>query len=492
MCPHSARRLPNRGKNTRKPLYTHHAFTLAYRQDSTSHGSQQALPIPMSESETRRTWHHIARRTRAMINFAWWLDCFTPLLIVFSTLAAGIVLYLRSTVGLFPAPWMGGILGSSMLLFAVATWFTVRHRFIHQHEVFARLDDRLHLHNALTTANQGVGPWPQPPAIPSIHCGLAWRWPRVLAPFAISTALVLAAFLVPVSAIHKAALAAPSQPLAWQQMEDWLQSLDETALVEEPALDEVREKIEQLRDQPEDEWFSHSSMEASDSLRDALAGQIQQLGSDLADTERNLDAFQNYSSQMTEGTKTQLLEEFSQAIKNLEAGSLPLDSHLMEALKNIDPSQLKNLSQVSREQMDQLRRQLKKGAQACNKAGFGKQEGLSPLGEGDRLAYLMEKNGMTVGRGGISRGPGEAPISLGDANDLGTQNLETVHNPDLSRAAPGDVIAIGESQHEIDKNKRGPQAAGAVKSTGRGGDTIWRETLLPAERELLKRYFKTP
>jgi hypothetical protein len=446
----------------------------------------------MSESETIKTWHSIARRTRAMINLAWWLDRFTPMLIGLSMLAAGTVLYLRSNAIPTPFSWVFGAFCSVILLLAAVAWLTARRRFILQRDAFVRLDDQLRLHNALTTADQGVGAWPPPPAASSINCGLDWRWSRVIAPFVISTLLILAAFLVPVTAIHSAAPPPTSHPLAWEQMEDWLQTLDETALVEEQALDDVREKIEQLRGQPEDEWFSHSSMEASDNLRDALRKQIEQLGSNLADTERDLNAFQNFSSQMTEATKNQLLQEYSQAIENLDAGSLPLDAKMMEALKNIDPSQLKNLSQLSKEQMDQLRQQLKKGAQACKKAGFGKEGELPSLSEGEMISYLMKKNGTGAGRGGISRGPGEAPISLGDANNLGTHNLETVQNPDLSRAAPGDVLAIGETQHEIDKNKRGPQQAGAVKSTGQGGDTIWRESLLPDEKELLKRYFKTP
>lgn len=444
----------------------------------------------MSESETIKTWRHIARRTRTKVNVAWWLDCFAPMLVGLSMLAAGVVLYLRSTEGSPLSPWMFGGFAAALLLVAATAWLTARGRFIHQRDALARLDDQLHLHNALTTANQGVGAWPQPPAA-AINCGLEWRWPRVVAPFAISAILVLAAFLVPVTAIQSAALPPPSHPLAWEQIEDWLQTLEEADLVEEQALDDVREKIEQLRRQPEEEWFSHSSMEASDSLRDALDKQIEQLGSNLADSERDLNAFQNFSSQMTEGTKNQLLQEYRQAMKNLATGSLPLDSKMMEALKNLDPSQLQNLSQLSKEQLDQLRQQLKKGAQACKKAGFGKEGGLPSL-EGDMIAYLMKKNGMGVGRGGITRGPGEAPIALGDPNNLGTNNLEAIQNPDLSRAAPGDVIGVGETQHDIDKSKRGPQQAGAVKSTGQGGDTIWRESLLPVEKELLKRYFKTP
>ncbi len=447
----------------------------------------------MSESDPSQAWSQIARRTQAKINVAWWLDRFTPMLVGLSIVMSGTVLYLRSKTEPLSTTVLLGTFTAALLLLGVAAWLSSRRRFVHKRDTLARLDDQLHLNNALITAEHGVGTWPEAPSTETINSGLNWHWPRILTPFIVSTLAIMAAFLIPVTIIQGTSLPPSSQPLSWEQMENWLQTLEETDLVEEQALDDVREKIEQLRAQPKEDWFGHSSMEASDNLRDALSKQIEQMGSDLNNTERDLNAFQNFSSQMTESTKNQLLQEYQQAMKNLGLGQLPLDSKLMAALKNIDPSKLKNMSQLSKEQMDQLRKQLKKGAQACKKAGYGKGEGKGKgLGESDMISYLMKKNGQGPGRGGISRGPGEAPITLGDPNNLGTQNLEPVHNPDLSRAAPGDMIGLGQTEHEIDKNKRAPQQAGAVKSTGQGGDTIWKESLLPAEKELLKRYFKTP
>ena len=45
---------------------------------------------------------------------------------------------------------------------------------------------------------------------------------------------------------------------------------------------------------------------------------------------------------------------------------------------------------------------------------------------------------------GITRGPGAAPITIGKPVDLGTDKIEGVANPDLSRAAPA-VNASGQS-----------------------------------------------
>ncbi|MEZ5433060.1 MAG: hypothetical protein R3F31_18260 [Verrucomicrobiales bacterium] len=47
--------------------------------------------------------------------------------------------------------------------------------------------------------------------------------------------------------------------------EDYVETLKDQNIIEEKALEEVQEKIEELKSQPESEWFSHSSLEATDS-----------------------------------------------------------------------------------------------------------------------------------------------------------------------------------------------------------------------------------
>jgi hypothetical protein len=95
------------------------------------------------------------------------------------------------------------------------------------------------------------------------------------------------------------------------------------------------------------------------------------------------------------------------------------------------------------------------------------------------------------GAGDISRGPGTAPVNLSkDEKDLGSRNLEGVTNDDISRAQPGDLLGIGDGQHEIDEARVAPTAAGDVQSEGQGGTAVWRESLLPDEKKVLKKYFR--
>ena len=79
----------------------------------------------------------------------------------------------------------------------------------------------------------------------------------------------------------------------------------------------------------------------------------------------------------------------------------------------------------------------------------------------------------------------------GDEDDLGTNNVEKIANEDLSRASLGDLLSVGETEQEENEQVFGAQAGGRISSKGRGGDAVWRESLVPEEQALLKRYFKT-
>jgi hypothetical protein len=49
---------------------------------------------------------------------------------------------------------------------------------------------------------------------------------------------------------------------------------------------------------------------------------------------------------------------------------------------------------------------------------------------------------------------------------------------------------VTNSEHEVDLSPQQREAAGALKSSGAGGETIWKEQLTPAEKSVLKRFFK--
>ena len=180
-----------------------------------------------------------------------------------------------------------------------------------------------------------------------------------------------------------------------------------------------------------------------------------------------------------------LMRELSEALGSLEGNGLSLNEDLAKQLSELDPSKLgeATLKSLSKEQLQQLQQQLGEGSQR-----LGSLEGLQPLGEGEMQASGI--SGTSPGTGAVKRGRGDAPIYFGDPEDLNTNRIESVSNEDLSRAAVGDVIGIGETEQDDDPVASGIQQGGTVDSTGSGGDAVWKDSLLPDEQTVLKRYFK--
>lgn len=447
----------------------------------------------MTQAVLEQVWKRRALSLARRLNFAWWLDRFNALLIGGLLLFAVFLLLARTWRPGWLSPTTAGLAFSGTLtVLALAAWWLARKRFVGVEVALTRLDDRLRLHNRLASASARVGPWPKLPADRRDNAGLHWNLARVWLPGFAALLLVAAAWWMPLPEA-KPMSARAAEPGAWQQMEDWLGTLEEEGLIEDASIKELESRVEELRNQPEEEWFSHSSLEATDTLRQSLGMEIRDLAAEMDALERQLSALQSFSSQMSEAAKERLAKEFQQALEALEGSGLSLDQALMKQLKEIDPAALGQgtLSQLSAEQLKALQEQLRKGAGA-----LGAMEGLPALGEGSEGGGEGEiagrfGNGQGDGTGGVSRGRGDAPLFFGDKEqDLGTSNLEGIANDDFSKAAVGEVLGLGETERKIERASEGPVSGGTVGALGQGGEAVSRETLLPDEQTVLKRYFK--
>jgi hypothetical protein len=78
-----------------------------------------------------------------------------------------------------------------------------------------------------------------------------------------------------------------------------------------------------------------------------------------------------------------------------------------------------------------------------------------------------------------------------DETNLESKKTEALTTEiDIKRLAPGDVLGVTDGKHEVDKNATLAKQGGDIQNTGDGGAAVWQNSLLPAEREALKRYFK--
>jgi hypothetical protein len=93
--------------------------------------------------------------------------------------------------------------------------------------------------------------------------------------------------------------------------------------------------------------------------------------------------------------------------------------------------------------------------------------------------------------GGEGGGGETAPLSLKKKpTDLKPGQTETLDGNDLTRALPAETVAVTAGEHEVDKSAPRAQTGGEIASPGQGGAAVWRESMIPREREVLQRYFK--
>ena len=423
---------------------------------------------------SRKTfWSRQARWTAWRHNTGWWLGAFLPFAIAGSILFSGTLLVVRQSGAERPGVWLW--FAGALSVAAGFGFLRARSHFFSVREGLTRLDLSLGLHNRLTAAAAGVGDYPEPRPVQD---GLSWRWSKIATPFAVCALLVLSAAFVPLA--RRAHTSTPTeQPATWAQLESWVEQLQQSDTVEPESLEELKEKLEDLRKQDRQDWYSHSSLEAGDSLRQQTSDSLEKLRRDLDSAIAALTAMEEAREEISPTALQEMRETLSKALQGLEMGNLPFNKELLSQLKGLDPSKLKQLTPA---QIAALKQKLKDGVGTCK-------ECLQPGGkEGDGIAVLLAETGT----GGISRGPGSVPLGRSEKpTQLNTETTAGVSNEDTSRSLPGDVLGVGKGEHEVDRTAfTGSTAAGAIRSSGAGGEAVWRNNATPQEREILKRFFK--
>jgi len=190
-----------------------------------------------------------------------------------------------------------------------------------------------------------------------------------------------------------------------------------------------------------------------------------------------LDGIQNSANSQT-GTPIDA-NSWEQALKGLESGKMPFNKSELAGLKNT------NLKQLSGEQLKQLQDKLAKDGDTCNDA-------LGKLGENLKKSLKQGKRSSHGKQWGPGGGTESEDLALKEApTNLKPQKEEGLTNSNLENATVGDTIKTSAGQHKVDPAEyQGPQAAGALTSPGSGGEAVWKQELVPAEREVLKRYYQ--
>lgn len=460
--------------------------------------------------EAGRFWRAASRRLAREINLGWWLTAWLPT--AFCLAAAGMVAILAARWR-FPEAvgwvWIG--IAVSMTAAAVAAWSSSRSRFENDATARVRLEDALGLRTRLSAAAAGVGSWPARPARSHDGWPVVWQWRRPAALIAFTAAMLVAAARVPIAdadALRKHTIEKPTDA---RVVETWMQELQQEKLVDEKSVDEVDRKIAELMERPKETWYEHASLEAAGALKEQTQADLRELAGNLAKAEQAAAALQSMVDSLPADLREALAREFAAAALAVETGNFKPAGDLADLLRDLRPA---DLARLTPEQWKSLKARLAANRAALREAlanceGFdlGDVEGwceecsgCKPCGEceGCKAGKACQKRcstcgrGARPGRGGIDRGRGDAELTFGERNDLGTKRTEKLSKElDAERAAPDEVLAVVDGEHEVDtKAYTGPTAGGAVAGPGDGGSAVQVNTLLPAEQATVRRFFR--
>ncbi len=440
----------------------------------------------MGNQDIQERWDHAMARLAFRVNLGWWLQRWLPLAMALGLASAAGLLALRMLGLPYLQPaWI--VIASLMIAAGALAWVRAHGSFETKTDARIRLEDALNLKARLSAAAGGVAPWPDPP-LTAVPMPVSWRWQRPLAGLACCAALLVLAVLLPVPSRAGSQARIIEKPGAVRELESWLEALRKDNAVKPENVEEVREKIEDLLKRPSDQWYEHASLEAADHLRDETGRQLQELGASLEQARGSLSTLQQMGGTLSQESRQGLQNQLQQNLQGLRSGAMQAGDDLMKQLQGLDPQSMQGMS---KEDLDKLQERLKQNADALHEA----------LANAPQFSFKetpVSKDGKNHGSRDVdddadpARGRGDADLTLKrDETNLHTKDTEPMKPAiDLERVAPGDLLGTNDAAPKVGQNAALGANGGRIGSTGEGGAAIFKESLLPAEREVLRRYFK--
>jgi hypothetical protein len=438
-----------------------------------------------------QVWRHRAAALAAKLNFHHWLSRLVPKFF-FLLVVASLGEILRRQMGATPR-FVAAFLVVGAAVVVSWAWLEARRHFCTRVQALVRLETVLGLHNRLSCAADGVVPWPRTTNEP-LSDGYDPNWKQIFVPALAGILFLYAAHLVPVHHVSAAAGSGTiSPPPDFAQIQSWINTLKAADLVEPAKLDEMQSSLDKLRQRSPQDWYTQSSLEAADSLKELMEQSMNSLESNLDSADQSVEAMQDQQGNSNSGEGSGLRamqDQLSQAGNNLASGNFPLKKELADAMKGAASSD----KQLSASQLAALQKKLEQGKAACQTAsncngGFGQEMQQALDGA---AGHGLARRRMAPAPGGLGGGKETAPLVLQARDKTTPQGAMTgVNNDDMSRVSLGDTIKVTASKPTVDPNAyQGTGAGGAAHVTGNGGEAVWRSTYDPQEADVLSRFFQ--
>lgn len=389
----------------------------------------------------------------------------------------------------------------------VAWWLSRRNRFTRD-ESIAVLDQRLDAGGLLMTLSElPDSQWEA--HLPQME--QLWRrrlpqlWPtRFVRQLFIPVLFIAVVVWIPPRQIVASTTRVDVGRQAAQQVEELLEEIREAELLRDEEREQISEAVQRLSEDTAKAPLTHEKWETIDALRNRMTARVNESSAKLGQLKEAVgamaDALDGKSlTGMTAEQREQAEKEFFETLRKLnkngsnglpgaskelkdrlqrllKSGELPQDSEERQELLN----DLKEYLDQEFDKLEDLRKKCKKcegeGEGACKECGDGQCKDGQCQGE-------------RGGRGGITRGPGAAPLTWGDESKLeGTKFKESIlpeGRPDKLR---DEVIGVTATSPDVEPGTNAPRNQ-ARQSTVETGSETWNRAVRPRHRPVLKKYF---
>lgn len=429
----------------------------------------------MKNLNCREAWLKEAAALQRRFHLAWWYQELSLPLALLGLVGGSTALVLRRyQVEIWTGFWM--TIGMFFLGLCFVAWWRARKHCLTLDAAFARLEADLGLHNALTTAAAGHGPWP---LLESPDRVTRWRWSQMALPLIGTFSFFLLGILVPIAPAMSERI--ENQPYTWSRLESEVAELVDEDVIDEEYAEDLKKRLDELRERKVEEWFSAASLEATDSLQQAHSREMDRLERDLMQVEQALRKAADPSA--TEAQRQKMKQQFQEAVEGMRNGQMKPNEDLMKKLSKAADEGMGGMSEEERKEMQDKLRKL---------AGKLKEQGQQP-GEGEQgdQEGEGEPGPPRPGKGKPDRGPGAGGDLFGaEVPLIDLEKFEHLEGKEEKDPEPGDLLNLEEIEHELDQTKVGPTESGSAKNKGLGGDRVWKDALEPDEQKSLKSFFK--
>lgn len=289
-----------------------------------------------------------------------------------------------------------------------------------------------------------------------------------------------------------------------QELEELLESIEKASAIEEEEKKQLQEEIEKLAEETKETPLTHEKWETVDALRERMKVRLESaaLTASKASEAASLlaRAGDTDAPELTLERTEQLEKELLEALQKLQqkgafsGASKDLRQQLQRLMKNgkfqmpKDPGEVQELLDELREHLEKESKKLSELRKKCSSCKSGKCEGECES-ECEGGLCQGDKSGNRPGRGGITRGRGDADLTYGDESDKqGVKFKETVLPKGFLDQPKDEVVGIQRTAPNEEA------AATAARSAQRlldpaAGEATWNRKLNPRHRNAVRKYF---